>query len=150
MAHETRCQGLASSTGRSRCAHDGEFLDLFPAKALSVVEPIVVDQLAKQLDGRLGTVDLLLRHVDVVDEDDALRIALHAPDLLTLSHKLSFNVGLGASALSLRGEVELDRYDRGTVVGTQVLYELLHYHRLACSGGTSHKDRLVNRGSHLK
>lgn len=43
---------------------------------LEVIEPALVYQLSQELDGWLGTVLLLHRHVQIIDEDDGLGDAL--------------------------------------------------------------------------
>lgn len=102
MSHETRGQRCASATGRSRSTHDGELLDLLPAEALSVVEATCVDKLTEELDGGLCTILFSLWHVNIIDKDDTLRVALNTPNLLSFPHQLAFNVCLSAFTLSLR------------------------------------------------
>ena len=105
VTHEARCQGLTAAARRSCCADDCVALDFAPAEVCTIVEAIHVNELSEQLNRRLRTVELLLRHVDIIDEDEELGVALYAPHLLSFAHELAFDVGLRALALGLGGEV---------------------------------------------
>lgn len=101
MAHESWCEGLAAAARRSSSADDSVALDLAPAEVCTIVEAIHIDELSEQLNRWLSTIELFLGHVDIIDEDEELGIALHAPHLLSLAHELAFDVGLSALAFRL-------------------------------------------------
>ena len=105
VAHKAGCKRLPTAAGRRCSTHDGEALDLAPAKVRTIVETVHVNQLSKKLDGRLSAIELFLGHVHIIDEDEELGIALHAPYLLALSHELTLDISLRTLALGLSRKV---------------------------------------------
>ena len=101
MAHESWREGLAAAARRSCSADDCVALDLAPAEVSSIVKAIHIDELSKQLNRWLSTIELFLGHVDIIDEDEELSISLHAPHLLSLAHKFALDIGLSALAFRL-------------------------------------------------
>ena len=61
-----------ASAGGAHGAQDDQVLQLHVKEGLPVVPAFMVHVLPDQLDGRLCPEGFLLRHVEVVDEDDAL------------------------------------------------------------------------------
>ena len=150
MAHETGRQRFAT-TARGCCrTHNSEPFDLAPAEVCAIVEAIHIDELSEEFDGRLGAIELFLRHIDVINEDEELCIALDTPDLLALTHELAFDVRLSALTLSSGREIKLNGNDWRTFIIPSLLYEHLDDHRLSSTCGTSHEDRFVYRCHHLK
>lgn len=98
----------------------------------------------------MRTVELLLRHVDIVDEDQALGAALDAPNLLALPHELAFDIGLRAFTLRLGREVQLDWHDWHLVLSAKLGDELLHDHRFTGTRGSRDEDRLIDLGGNLE
>ena len=103
---------------------------------LEIVPAALVEHLAKNLDGRLRSVLLNLRHVQIIDEDDdflAVASTEHAGSPLV---KFAINYVLNLVAMGLGRETNLD----GDVLGSfQSLVQLVHEHvldvgRLACAG----------------
>ena len=89
------------------CTNNSKSFYFLPGEGLSVIEPILIDKLAKKLDWGLGTPNLLQRHVDIVNKDKKLGVASYSPNPLSLFLKLSLNFGLCALAIGLGRKVEL-------------------------------------------
>ena len=151
MSHKARSQRLSATTRWSSCAYDSKLFDSLPLEVSPIVVALLVDKLSQELNRWLGSVELLLRHVDIIDEDKALCIALDsAIDALALFLQLAIDIGLRALAIRLCGEVEFNRHNGVSIVCSHLLYEVLNHHGFACSSSSSHKDGLVNRSHHLK
>ena len=128
VAHEARRQRLTSTTRWSSSADHTELLDLLPGELRPVVVALHVDELSEQLNGRLCSIELFLWHVDIVDEDQALRVALEAVDITIALRNLGIKHGLNALTLSLGREVLLNRHERCSFVTSHLLNEFLDDH----------------------
>lgn len=73
-----------------------------------LIPALVVHPLAKQFDGRLCIVLLLLRHVEVIDEDDRALAEFGAPYTLTTSIHISIDdvLGLVGRGLGREGQAQ--------------------------------------------
>lgn len=73
MSRKSRSCRVPSSARRTHRAHEPNVYE--PPKltnSFAIVPPSVVHPLSQQLYGRLGTVDLQRRHVEIVNEEDEL------------------------------------------------------------------------------
>ena len=103
VSHEARREGLSTSTRRCRSTNHCELLYVLPFAVLAIIVAFLVNELSKKLDRGLGTVELFLRHVDVINEDETLSVALdRAKDILSLFLKFGIDVLLSSDTLSLR------------------------------------------------
>lgn len=107
MSHKSWGERCSAATGRSSCTNNSKSFYFLPGEGLSVIEPILIDKLAKKLDWGLGTPNLLQRHVDIVNKYKKLGVASYSPNPLSLFLKLSLNFGLCALAIGLGRKVEL-------------------------------------------
>ena len=92
--------------------------------AVELIPALVVHPLAKKLDGRLGSILLLLRHVKIINEDDGTLSSLGSVDTLTPSVHVAINdvLGLIGRCLGREGETE-----EGPVFVLELGVELLHH-----------------------
>ena len=145
MSHEAGREGLATATGRCSCANHREFLNVLKLVGLPIIVAFLINELPEKFNWWLCSIELLLRHVDIVDENQALSIALdRAKHILALLLELRIDVGLSDDAVSLRGEVDFNRSDRNLFIGSSLLDEALNDHSLAGTRCTRDEDRLVD------
>ena len=88
VTHESRGKDGPTTIWRSSRTNQREVLNLHPREGWSLVESMLVDQLPKEFNRWLGSVLLHCRHIDIVDEDEALCISLSSPHLLSLLDQL--------------------------------------------------------------
>ena len=131
---------LATLCWTARFGQISHSLSMFYFKDKSVYE-VALQQLPEEFNRGLCSIFLNCGHVDVVNEDEALRIALSSIDLLSLLDKLRLDVSLGAAAVSLGGEVEHDRKQRCLL--PVLRDEVLDDHRLSRAGASRHEDWLA-------
>lgn len=72
MPHHPRRDVGSASTRRTQRSQQNNVLDFYELLVLPVVPATVVQELAQQLNGRLGAILLFLGHVQVVHEYDVL------------------------------------------------------------------------------
>lgn len=150
MSHEAwRERGPTSTRWRSR-TYDSESLDFLPAKSGPIIEAPLVDELAEEFNRWLCAVLLLLWHVNIVDKDEELCVALHSVHLFALLADSGLDIRLRILALRLSAKVELAGNDRVLFIGAQIFNELLDDHRLARACAPCHKDGLVHRCHHVE
>ena len=125
-------------TTDARWAHrsaESDVLDLFELLVcLDVVPSTVVHPLTKQFNWRLGTVLLLLWHVEIINKDDKLLARGWTKAALLSSAHFTINNILGLVGRGLGGESQAD-----VIVAfvAKVLFEfLLDTDTLACAGWT--------------
>jgi len=102
MADVALRDASAATTGRAHSRDELHVHDLVERQFLAVVPAFVVHPLAQDLNRWLGAICLLGRHVEVVHEDDALRVQRWAVHTLAAPVHLAVNdvlrlVGAGLS-----------------------------------------------------
>jgi hypothetical protein len=134
--------GVSSSWGTHR-TQDGHILDEHELQVLSVVPALVVHVLSQDLDRGLGAVSLLLGHVQVINEDDAL--LAHGGSVIPSSPLVHLGID-GVLGLIGRG---LGREGNGDVlvVVTHLVELGVDVHRLTGTGGagTQHVVTLLDQ-----
>ena len=105
---------------------------------------MLVDQLPKEFNRWLGSVLLHCRHIDIVDEDEALCISLSSVYLLSLLDQLCLNVCLSTVAVSPSREIENDWKQMSTF--SVLVDEVLNDHRLSSACASSYEERLAHGG----
>lgn len=60
---------ISASTRSGSAADDSRINNLLPKQFLPVIEPLIVDEVAKEFNGRLCTLFFQLRHVDIINEN---------------------------------------------------------------------------------
>ena len=102
VSHEARGERLPAATRRCCSANNREFLNVLPLASLAIIVALLVNELPEKLNRWLGSIELFLRHVDVIDENEALCVALdRAKDILPLLLQLGIDVLLCADAFRL-------------------------------------------------
>mmetsp|Transcript_6913 Transcript_6913/g.16623 ORF Transcript_6913/g.16623 Transcript_6913/m.16623 type:complete len:1317 (-) Transcript_6913:1319-5269(-) len=94
VAREAR-RDLGAAAARRRGAGEHDRVDdVLPEELVAVVEALEVEELAEQLDRRLGAVGLSERHVHVIDEDQNRATSRRAEQRLALLLELALDGGL--------------------------------------------------------
>mmetsp|Transcript_20678 Transcript_20678/g.31621 ORF Transcript_20678/g.31621 Transcript_20678/m.31621 type:complete len:466 (-) Transcript_20678:2095-3492(-) len=129
----------------SRRTHSGSKphisqLSEFPLRGVDIVPSGIVHPLSEQLDRRLGSELLLLRHVEVINEDNSLLAVLRTVDTLSLLLHLAIDDAFCLVGRGLGREAE-------RVVGPLLVVEVFLEHgvnsdRLSSTGGTHEQDVL--------
>ena len=136
MAHISVGDWITTDARWAHRSAESDVLDLFKLLVcLDVVPSTVVHPLTKQFNWRLGTVLLLLWHVEIINKDDKLLARGWTKAALLSSAHFTINNILGLIGRGLGGESQADII---VAFVAKVLFEfLLDRDTLACAGWTN-------------
>ena len=107
---------------------------------LEIVPSTLIEHLTQDFDGRLSSVLLNQRHVEIINEDDNLFAHTSAKDTSTSLFKSTINDILNLIAASLSRETDFDEMVFCLITAIELVHEhILNVDRFTCSG-RSHKE----------